>query len=196
MGDDAPGDFEPADDFAPGPFPFVGGLSLGALGTPAPVFVPSTSTPLEEDDSESPIPPPALWAMKYRRHLHLTLNSRHQERLRARLGEGDGAVYVIDDGAGHTMVSRVVGTDEQGSTYCLVGRITAETYDRYGVDRASPEGVFSHARDLCLCSVFAAPEAVSNIVVSEKYRTIDDVPREYLPPHPLLEFADDLGDDG
>jgi hypothetical protein len=172
----------------------AGGFSLGALGTPAPVFVPSTSTPLEEDDAESPIPPAALWAMKYRRHL--TLTSRDPERLRACLGEGDGAVYVIDDGGRHNMVSRLVGADEDGSTYCLVGRIRGEAYDRYATGESPLDGIFSESRDLSLCSVFAAPEAVSNVLVAESYRTLDDVPPEYLPPHLFLEFTDDTSEDG
>ena len=203
-GDDGPGDdgsgdegeIEPADGFAAGPRPMPGGFSLGALGTPAPVFVPSTSTPLEEADPESPIPPPALWAMKYRRHLHLALTRRDEDRLRARLGEGDGAVYVIDDGGKHNMVSRLVGADEEGSTYCLVGRITGEIYDRCATGDSPTEAIFSQARDLALCSVFAAPDAVSNVLVVEKYPTVDDVPPEYLPPQPFVEFRDDGSEDG
>jgi hypothetical protein len=190
------GEIEPADGFAPGPLPMSGGFSLGALGTPAPVFVPSSSTPLEEDDSESPIPPAALWAMKYRRHLHLTLTRRDEDRLRACLGEGDGAVYVIDDGGKHNMVSRLVGIDEDGSTYCLVGRITGEAYDRCAIGESPLEGIFSQSRELSLCSVFAALEAVSNVLVVAEYATVDDVPSEYLPPHPFLEFRDDVSEDG
>jgi hypothetical protein len=187
-----PGAADAEDGFAPTtPLPLAGGFSLGGLGAPPPVFVPQTSTPLHEDDPESPIPPPALWAMKYRRHLRLTLSSRDQERLRERLGEGDGAVYLIDDGGRHAMVSRLVGNDEDGSTYCLVGRITGTTYDRYAIGEADTNGIFAEARDLALCSVFAAPEAVSNVVVAETYGSVADVPPEYLPPQPFLEFAED-----
>ena len=190
------GETEPPDGFAAPPLPLPGGFSLGALGTPAPVFVPSTSTPLEEADTESPIPPPALWAMKYRRHLHLTLTRRDEDRVRACLGEGDGAVYVIDDGGKHNMVSRLVGADEDGSTYCLVGRITGEIYDRCATGESPPEDIFAQSRDLALCSVFAAPDAVSNVLVVETYATVDDVPPEYLPPQPFLEFRDDVSGDG
>lgn len=188
---DAQDEDEDEDGFAPSQLPLAGGFSLGGLGSPPPVFVPKTSTPLHEDDPESPIPEPALWAMKYRRHLHLTLSGRDQERLRERLGEGDGAVYVIDDGGRHTMVSRLVGIDEDGSTYCLVGRIAGAAYDRYAIGEADTDGIFEDARDLALCSVFAAPEAVSNVVVAETYGSVADVPPEYLPPNPFLEFADD-----
>ncbi len=177
------------DGFAPAPLPLTGGLSLGGLGTPPPVFVPKTSTPLHEDDPESPIPEPAQWAMKYRRHL--TLSSRDPERLRERLGEGDGAVYVIDDGGRHAMVSRLVGMDEDGSTYCLVGRIKGDAYDRYAIGDADLNAIFDEARELALCSVFAVPEAVSNVVVAETYRSVADITPEYLPPHPFLEFTED-----
>ena len=177
------------DGFAPAPLPLAGGFSLGGLGTPPTVFVPHTSTPLHEDDPESPIPVPALWAMKYRRHL--TLSSRDPERLRERLGEGDGAVYVIDDGGRHTMVSRLVGMDEDGSTYCLVGRIKGDAYDRYAMGDADMDAIFDEARELALCSVFAAPDAVSNVIVAETYRSVRDVPPEYLPPQPFLEFVEE-----
>jgi hypothetical protein len=177
------------DGFAPAPLPLAGGFSLGGLGAPPTVFVPHTSTPLHEDDPESPIPAPALWAMKYRRHL--TLSSRDPERLRERLGEGDGAVYVIDDGGRHTMVSRLVGMDEDGSTYCLVGRIKGDAYDRYAIGDADTDDIFDDARELALCSVFAVPDAVSNVIVAETYRSVADVPPEYLPPQPFLEFVED-----
>jgi hypothetical protein len=29
-----------------------------------------------------------------------------------------------------------------------------------------------------------------------EYATVDDVPSEYLPPHPFLEFRDDVSEDG
>jgi|HubBroStandDraft_1064217.scaffolds.fasta_scaffold16271_4 hypothetical protein len=189
-----PGADDSGDGFAPAPLPLSGGFSLGGLGTPPPVFVPQTSTPLHEDDPESPIPEPALWAMKYRRHLRLS--SRDPERLRERLGDGDGAVYVIDDGGRHTMVSRLVGVDEDGSTYCLVGRISGDSYDRYAVGEGDTNDIFEDARDLALCSVFAVPDAVSNVIVAETYRRVADVPPEYLPPQPFLEFAEDAAEDG
>jgi len=191
-----PGDLAADDEFEPTggpprPIPVAGGLTLGALGTPPVVFVPSTSTPLEEDDPESPIPPTALWAMKYRRHLHLRLGRREQERLRTCLGDGDGAVYLIDDGGNHAMVSRLVGIDDEGSVYCLVGRITEAVYDRYAAGEAAVEGIFAESRELALCSVFAAPDAVSNVVVADKYSSVDEVPPEYLPPSPFLAFTED-----
>jgi hypothetical protein len=195
-----PGDPAADDEFEPTggpprPLPVAGGLTLGAFGTPPLVFVPSSSTPLAEDDPESPIPPAALWAMKYRRHLHLRLGRREQERLRSCLGEGDGAVYVIDDGGNHVMVSRLVGMDEEGSTYCLVGRIGEEAYDRYAAGEAAAERIFAESRELALCSVFAAPDAVSNVVVSETYSSVDEVPTEYLPPNPFLAFTEDAAPD-
>jgi len=125
--------------------------------------------------------------MKYRRHMHFALTGRDRERLRVRLGEGDGAVYVIDDGARHNMIGRLVGIDEEGSTYCLVGRITGEAYDRYGNGESRLVDIFAEGRDLSLCSVFVAPGAVSNVIVAKRYAVVGDVPREYLPPSPFLE---------
>lgn len=167
----------------------------GFMGAPPPVFRPSTSTPLEEDETEDLIPPAALWAMKYRRHLHLTLTSREDERLRDCLGVDDGAVYVIDDGGNHCMIGRLVGADQDGSTYCLVGRISAEAYDRYAGAGSPLEHIYSEAKDLSLCSVYAAPGAVSNVLVVERYRAPADLPPDYLPGRPFVEFTDDQTDD-
>jgi hypothetical protein len=194
----------PPEQEEPGPFaelpseppPTVPMYSSGFVGAPPPIFRPSTSTPLEEDEPEDLIPPAALWAMKYRRHLHLTLTPREDERLRDCLGGGDGAVYVIDDGGNHCMIGRLVGADEDGSTYSLVGRITAEAYERYAEARSPLEDIYSEAKDLSLCGVYAAPGAVSNVLAVEKYRGPGDVPPEYLPGRPFLEFADDETDDG
>src|SRR5579871_3001516 len=90
--------------------PSTGGVS-GIPGSPRTVFVPKTSTPLEEDDEGVAIPEAALWAMKYRRHVHIGLTRREEQRLRVKLAEGDEAVFAIDDGEKHRMVARVVGTD-------------------------------------------------------------------------------------
>jgi hypothetical protein len=164
----------------------------GLRGSPTPIFVPSESTPLEEHDSDGAVPPYALWAMKYKRHAHFL--GKAEVDIRERYGSGVHTVYVIDDGRKHCMVSRKVGTSSNGCTYCLVDRIDTEAYEELVDDERLTDGIFSDAHEFCLCAVFEAEDAVSNISLVEVFATIGDVPIEYLPPSPTLEFDDP--DDG
>jgi hypothetical protein len=157
-------------------------------GSPAPVFVPKSSTPLEEDDAECVIPPFALWAMKYKRHGHLF--SRAEVEIRERYGSGDHAVYVLDDGRKHCMIGRMVGTSSDGCTYCLVAQITVAAYEQLVNDGVAVDDVFADSRDPALVVVYEAEEAVSNVSVVRTFAGIDEVPVEYLPPTPAIFFSD------
>jgi hypothetical protein len=157
-------------------------------GSPVPVFKPTRSTALEEDDPDSSIPPPALWVMKYRRRLSL----RHRDdRLRAQLGADQSTVYAIDDGESHVMVSRQVGVDQDSVEYFLVGRMSLEVYGDFVAGREAVDDIFSAASDLALCSAYAALDAVSNVVLVDRYKRMDEVPDDYLPSSPLIEFTTD-----
>jgi hypothetical protein len=48
-----------------------GGFAPGLRGSPTPVFVPKTSTPLETEESGGAMPTFALWTMRYLQHGHL-----------------------------------------------------------------------------------------------------------------------------
>jgi hypothetical protein len=163
----------------------------GMVGSPHPVFAPKESTPLQED-GESIIPTFALWAMKYRRHGHLL--SRVDVEIREGFGTGDHAVYVIDDGRKHCMVGRKVGTSPDGCTYCLVAQITVDAYDRLVADDVAVEDIFVAAREFALCAVFEAEQAVSNVTLVQTFTGYDEVPPEYLPPSPSIEFTEVLDD--
>ena len=169
-----------------GPWPAPTGL----YGAPSPVFVPTKSLSLEED-GESDIPHAALWSMKYHRHVHLF--DRTDVQIRQRFGTGDHAIYIIDDGRKHCLVSRIVGGGPDGCTYCLVAQITIDSYERLVNEEAPIDDVFADARDIALCAVFEAEveDAPSNVTLTERYATIDDVPSEYLGPNCFIEFADD-----
>ncbi len=163
-------------------------------GSTTPIFVPSKSTPLEEeDDADAQIPAAALWAMKYRRHLRF--GRRDDDFFRVVLGESADPIYVLDDGASHRMIGRKVGVDEMGLTYYLVGRMTLDDYEQRVVNRRNVAGIFSEADDLSFCSVYEARDAVSNVLLIEEYRGIDDVPTDYLPMSPLISFSDEPGDE-
>jgi hypothetical protein len=162
----------------------------GLHGAPSPVFVPTKSLSLEED-GESDIPHAALWSMKYHRHVHLF--DRTDVQIRQRFGTGDHAIYIIDDGRNHCLVGRIVGGGSDGCTYCLVARITIDSYERLVNEEAPIDDVFAGARDIALCAVFEAEveDAPSNVTLTDRYATIDDVPSEYLGPNGFIEFADD-----
>ena len=125
--------------------------------------------------------------MKYRRHTHL--GSRSDDRIRERLGGVPDPLYVIDDGGKHRMICREVGVDEEGVKYYLNGRITLRSYDRFTGNDVSIYDLFSEADDLSLCSVYEAPESASNVLLVESYTGINEVPPEYLPPNPLIQFS-------
>jgi hypothetical protein len=163
----------------------------GLPGAPDPVHRPTKSTRLEEDDPDGIIPHAALWSMKYHRHLHLF--DRTEVRIRAAFGDGDQAVYLIDDGRTHCVVSRMVGASPDGCTYCLVAQITIDAYERLANGEEAVGPVFAEARDFAMCAVFEAQveDAPSNVTVVEQYADVDAVPAEYLSPSPFMAFADD-----
>ena len=160
---------------------------------PSPVV---ESTPLEEEEPEGTIPPAPLWAMKDRRHYFGLAGHGDVERIRTAVGQGDGAVYFIDDGHGHCMVGRRVGAPPDGSIYCLVARVSLERYLQIQNGEVSTSEAFSDAHDISLCGVFEDESMVSEVILVEHYRHPDDVPAEYLPPSPFIEFTDDLPADG
>jgi hypothetical protein len=162
--------------------------SFSSWGSPTPVFVPKESTPLAESDDGGVIPTAALWAMKYRSHGHLL--GRSEATIRECYGSGDGAVYILDDGRKHCLVSRMVGASPDGCTYCLVAQITIAAHEQLVDQRSSVENIFDEARQACLCVVYEAVDAVSNVAVVESFASIDDVPGEYLPPSPAIDFAE------
>jgi hypothetical protein len=166
----------------------LGGVVPGLRGGPTPVFVPKTSTPLESDDSEGAMPTFALWTMKYLQHGHLF--GKAESVLRESYGDGDHAVYVMDDGRKHCLISRLVGTDPEGCVYPLVGQITIAAYERLVDDHSLTDRIFEEAEHLCLCAVFEAREAVSNVSVVRRFASVHEVPPEYLPPGPALHFTD------
>jgi hypothetical protein len=162
-------------------------LSAGWIGRPEPVFVPKHSTPLESEGEheEGSIPRFASWSMRYLQHSHFL--NRPEIEIRARFGEGENAVYVVDDGRKYCLVCRQVGSDSDGCTYALVAQVTITSYENL-VDGAPTLSAFLTARSWSLCAVYEAVDAVSNVAVVETYSTIDEVPVEYLPPHPPVEF--------
>lgn len=143
------------------------------------------------DASDDEIPAAPLWAMTSRMHARRRAEEGEEDYISNRLGGGDETLYVIDDGADHVMVGRRVGQASDGCVYCLVGRIPLEQYgDLVSGDVALAEA-FTSARDISLCGVFEGGPTASNVFVVQHYRRSRDVPPDYLPPSPFLEFTDD-----
>jgi hypothetical protein len=174
---------DPAAGFAPRPF---------ATGEPLPE--PEDSSPLEEDEPEGTIPPAILWAMKDRRHVQWSeMVGFAPERIRDAFGQGDSAVYVIEDGHHHVMLGRQVGTVVDGSQYVLVGRAGAALHEELFAHRLEASSAFDKAEQLTLCGVdIDERDKASDIFVVEVYRDLSAVPDEYLPGHSPIQFSEPL----
>jgi hypothetical protein len=153
---------------------------------------PVTSTPLAIGESDGSIPAGPLWAMKYLRHgQHGPLTGHDApEELRLAVGAEDEMLYVIDDGASHCMVARRVGSAPDGCLYCLVARVKVDDVQDVRDGWAPLSDIFALGRELTLCGVVEG--SVSNVVRVASYRKYRDVPDEYLPPSPFIEFPDTL----
>lgn len=178
------------DDSAASP----GATGLGPFTDPT-ITDPAESTPLEDDESSGAVPPGPLWAMKDRRHYHLLPEHRGAKQIRAALGVGDSTIYAIDDGHSHCMVSRRVGSSPDGLTYYLVARITLEHYQQCAKGERVLNDIFADAHDVELCGVYEDQKQVSNILPVRHFAHGGDVPHEYLPPSPFIEFSEDLSAD-
>jgi hypothetical protein len=147
---------------------------------------PESSTPLEiHEGGEGSVPPAPLWAMKDRRHGSADL-------IRDVVGTGDGAIYFIDDGNSHCMVGRRVGKTADGCVYCLVGRIKLDRYVDLENGTVQVAEAFADAHDVSLCGVFEDESEASDVILVEHYAHASEIPAEYLPPSPFIEFAEDL----
>jgi len=175
----------------PGDLVVSGGLGIAQ----GPLVGAGDSTPLEEDEPEGVVPPSPLWAMKMRRHVQWHLLPAHErhDRIRDAVGTGDDTVYVIDDGRHHVMFGRRVGAVPGEVEYALVGRAGHDRYDALVAGSLAPRRAFDDATNLVLCGVAAEEDIVaSNLFEVANYGSAADIPAEYLPGAPYIEFADDL----
>jgi len=153
------------------------------------------STPLDDDEPEGIVPSNPLWAMKIRRHTqwHLIPSHERQERVRDSIGSGDETIYVIDDGPHHVMLGRRVGECAWGCEYSLVGRVTRERYQKLKDHTVSPSDAFEGASGITLCGVAKEEGTLSsNVFDVARYENAAEIPLEYRPGSPFLEFSKDL----
>lgn len=161
-----------------------------SVGTTDPIAAPVDATPLEEDEPEGTVPPSPLWAMKDRRHEQWVMFG-HADRVRRCVGDGDEAVYVIDDGKHHFMVGRRVGATLDGVVYSLVARVDRATYESLAAGEITGAETFSRSHEAGLVAT-AEGTGLANIFDVEHYAHPDEIPSEYLPPQPFRQFAVDL----
>ena len=148
------------------------------------------STPLDADTPNGEtIPLAVLWAMKARKHHHRPLDPEEPGYVHSVLGDADSALYFVDDGDEHCMMGRLVGQSFDGLEYCLVARIPTHIYEDLRNGDTPVTQAFSDARDICLCSVFK-DERTSDVSIVQHYGHVADIPLEYLPPSPSIEFTD------
>ncbi len=167
-----------------------GGEPIGASEEP------EDSEESEEPEAEDEVPPALLGAMTNRMHSHRRLQPDEEDYIQRRLGSGDDAVYVIDDGPDHCMVGRRVGHAPDGCVYCLVARISLDRYTDLVAGDVARVDAFSDARDISLCGVFEEEQTASNVILVQHYSHPRDVPLDYLPPSPFIEFTDNPDPEG
>jgi hypothetical protein len=152
---------------------------------------PGSADPTDVPAGEGGIPAGALAAMRTRAHSNRHLAPGDEDRIRATVGTDDDTVYVIDDGADHCMIAHRVGQAPDGCLYCLVARVALEEYADVVAGDLEPGELFSDARDISLCGVAEDEGDVTNVFLVQHYRRARDVPSDYLPGSPFLEFTDE-----
>ena len=175
---------------------------LDELQDPEPAVVDDPAAAVDEDAE-------ALVAS----HVELAMENLQRHQVRAgRDGEedplycfgfGDDTLYAIEDGADRLIIGRAVGRDSEGCIYCLVGAGSPALLDMLDNGEVALTEALDDAAELTLCSVFQADDApgqhfrltalnrpVSNVVLVQHYKRIQDVPVEYRPGEPFLQFTD------
>jgi len=158
----------------------------GAYGQGPLLGDPEGPTPLADDLPDRGIPPPALWAMKGLR-TSWSAGASDGDALRWHSG-GDERLDVIDDGPHHCMISRLVGWTPDGTVFCLVSRISRVDFELARQGQEDVGDLLSLGRRFSLCGVTDGP--VGNVVLAASYRRYRDIPLEYLPPSPPVEFEE------
>ncbi|HXQ75915.1 MAG TPA: hypothetical protein VN791_05410 [Acidimicrobiales bacterium] len=144
---------------------------------------------MDEDPEE--IPRVVLAAIKDRMHARRLSPPDDPGHLQVSLGTADDDVHVVDDGTEHCTIGRPVGYAPDGCVYVLVGRISRYGYELLRDGDVEPARAFDEARDMTLCGVYEVDGIVENIALIRRFRHVDDVPADYLPPAPFLEFSEE-----
>ncbi len=151
---------------------------------------PVENPPVDESPTDE-IPRVVLAAIKDRMHARRLSSPEDPGHLQETLGTADDAVHVVDDGPEQCTIGRSVGRAPDGCVYVLVARISLYAYEQLRDGDIEPADAFSDSRDISLCAVYEVDEMVENIALVRHFPHAGDVPVEYLPSSPFLEFCDD-----
>ncbi|HYA69525.1 MAG TPA: hypothetical protein VED63_12405 [Acidimicrobiales bacterium] len=167
-----------------------------------PAAVGDLAAAVDEND-EALLAPYVALAMKNLQHHRARAESDQEDPLH-RFGSGNATLYAIEDGVKRLMIGRGVGRDAEGCIYCLVGTCSPALLARLDTGAVAPTEAFDGAAELALCSVFQADHTpgrpfrltalnrpVSNVVLVQHYKRFQDVPVEYRPGQPFLQFTDE-----
>jgi hypothetical protein len=176
-------------DVAPPPYtpPSWTDTDLEEILEPAQVGDPAMP---EGGSDEAPLASYVELAMKNLQHHRAPVGLDHDEASFYGFGSGDSSVYAIEDGVDRLMIGRGVGRDGEGCIYCLVASSSPAMLAMLDRGDVSPIEVFDYATELTLCSVFRADQ-ITNVILVQRYKTIEDVPVEYRPGQPFLRFSED-----
>jgi hypothetical protein len=158
-------------------------------GTAAPNEDPGP--PDGDEDAPEEIPRLVLAAIKDRMHARRMSPPDDPGHLEVSLGTAEDDIHLVDDGPEHCMIGRAVGYAPDGCVYVLVGRIARYRYEQLADGDVQPAQAFDEARDMTLCGVYEVDGMVENIAPIRRFRRVDDVPADYLPPAPFLEFSEE-----
>lgn len=160
--------------------------------------------PPDVDNDETLVASSVELAMQSLQHHQVRPEPDSEENPPWCFGSGDATFYVIEDGIKRLMIGRAVGRDGEGCIYCLVGTSSPSLLALLDAGELGPAEAFDDAAELTLCSVFQSDHAprghfrlsalnrqVSNVVLLQHYKRIDDVPVEYRPGQPFLQFTDE-----
>jgi len=116
----------------------------------------------------------------------------HPARIRAHAGEDSGRVYAIDDGPHHCMIGRPVGqSGDGGCIYSLIARVDLPTWQSCASGAIDGRQLFLASHEAGLSGTVDT-NGVSNIMDIDWYESPEEIPAEYLPPAPFIEFPQDL----
>jgi len=173
------------------------------LADRGPAVLGDPATP-EDDHHEAVVASYVELAMRALQHHRVHPEPGQQEDPLYCFGSGDATVYAIEDGMQRLMVGRGVGRDSQGCIYCLVGASSQALLAMLDNGETPPTEAFHEAGELTLCSVFQADHSprrhyrltalnqpVSNVVLVQYYKRIEDVPVAYRPGQPFLQFTEE-----
>jgi hypothetical protein len=174
--------------------PQAGDLVIDPTVGIAPEPLVGTGQPSPLDEPDSPLPEPALLAMKDRRHSQWSklLTGEGDQDLEMIVGPDAAALYVIGDRKHHAMISRIVGSSPS-CTYVLVGRITMEQLDHLVDGTLATVDAFGLAREIELVGVAVLESiATANIIEVARYASAEEIPDDFAVGSPVHRFAQDL----